>query len=153
MTAWSPTFGEVRLQRNDVVSTPPKQFKFDDKPKFRKCPRDMQYAHSAEGIKVAQCYTALDKRYDPLFNAAQKAKDQAGTLLGQINAQKRIEALNSQYDEEQDRTCSKMEADVNKKFDEAYNKIVDFYMTNAPKSSFDRADEMNRQHKGLGEIR
>lgn len=153
MTAWATTFGEVRLQRKDVVTAPPKQFKFDDKPKFRKCPREMQYAHSAEGIKVAQCYATLGKRFDPLFDAAQKAKDQAGTLLGEINAQKRIQALNSQYDDEEARTCSKIEADVNKKMEEAYNKIVDFYMTSPPKSSFDRADEMKRQHEGLAEIR
>jgi hypothetical protein len=153
MTAWSTGFGEARLQRKDVVSTPPKQFKFDDKPKYRKCPREMQYAHSPEGTKVAQCYTALNKRYDPLFDAAQRAKDQAGSLLGEINAQKRIEALNSQYDNEEERTCGKLEADVNKKLDEAYNKIVDFYMTNPPKSNFDRADEMKRQHEGLAEIR
>lgn len=153
MTAWSIGFGEARLQRKDVVSTPPKQFKFDAKPKYRKCPRDVQNAHSPEGIKVAQCYTALDKRFDPQFDAAQRAKSQAGTLLGEINAQKRIEALNSQYDAEEERTCGKLEADVNKKIEDAHNKIVDFYMTSAPKSSFDRADELKRQHEGLAEIR
>jgi len=153
MTAWATDFGEARLRRGDISSTPPKQFKFDDKPKFRKCPRDLKYAHSPDGTKVAQCFTALDKRYDPLFDAAQRAKDQAGSLLGEINAQKRIEALNSQYDNEMDRTCGKMEADVNKKFEDAYNKIVDFYMTSPPKASFDRAGEMKKQHEGLAEIR
>jgi|GEM_PF-6095850 len=153
MTAWSAGFGEARLRRNDVVSTPPKQFKFDDKPKFRKCPREMKYAHSPEGTKVAQCYTSLDKRYDPLFDAAQRAKDTAGSLLGEINAQKRLDALNHQYDEEEDRTCSKIEADVNKKLEDAYSKIVDFYMTTPSKSSFDRASEMKQQHDGLAEIR
>lgn len=153
MTAWSAGFGEARLRRGDISSTPPKQFKFDDKPKFRKCPREMKYAHSPEGTKVAQCFTALDKRYDPLFDAAQRAKDQATTWRGEINAQKRIEALNNQYDQEMDRTCGKMEEDVNKKFEEAYNKVVDFYMTSAPKASFDRAGEMKKQHDGLAEIR
>lgn len=153
MTAWTPGFGEARLRRGDVVSTPPKQFKFEDKPKFRKCPREMKYAHSPEGTKVAQCYTALDKRYDPLFDAAQRAKDQAGSLFAEINAQKRLDALNAQYDEEVDRTCAKIEADVNKKHEDAYNKIVDFYMTNPPKASFDRAGEMKRQLDGLDAIR
>jgi hypothetical protein len=153
MTAWTIGSGEVRLRRGDITSTPPKQFKFDDKPKFRKCPREMKYARSAEGTKVAQCYAALDKRFDPQFNAAQRAKDQAVSLLGEINAQRRIEALNRQYDDEQDRTCGKMEADINKKFEEAHNKIVDFYMTSAPKPAFDRAGEMKKQHEGLAEIR
>ncbi|MBK9265727.1 MAG: hypothetical protein IPM54_38805 [Polyangiaceae bacterium] len=153
MTAWSVAFGEARLKRGDVVSTPPKQFKFDDKPRFRKCPHEMKYAHSAEGIKVAQCYTALNKRYDPLFDAAERAKATAGSLLGEINAQKRLDALNHQYDEEENRTCRKIEADVNKKLEEAYNKIVDFYMTSPPKPSFDRAGEMHQQHEGLAEIR
>lgn len=153
MTVWAANYAEGRLRRGDVSSTPPKQFKFDDKPKFRKCPREMKYAHSPEGTKVAQCFTALDKRYDPLFDAAQRAKDQAGSLLAEINASKRIKALNSQYDEEMDRTCGKMEADVNKKFEDAYNKIVDFYMTSPPKASFDRASELKKQHDGLAEIR
>jgi hypothetical protein len=153
MTAWTAGFQEARLRRGDVVSTPPKQFKFDDKPKYRKCSRELKYAHSPEGLKVAQCFAALDKRFDPQFDSAQRAKDQATTLLGEINAQKRLDSLNAQYDEEVDRTCAKQEADINKKFEDAYNKIVDFYMTNAPKPYFDRAAEMKAQHEGVNEIR
>lgn len=153
MTAWTTGFAEARLRRGDVSSTPPKQFKFDDKPKYRKCPRELKYAHSPEGLKIAQCYAALDKQFDPQFDAAQRAKDQATTWLREINAQKQLDALNARYDEAADRTCVKQEVEINKKFEDAYNKIVDFYMTSPPKSSFDRAAEMKAQHEGVDQIR
>lgn len=153
MTAWTTGFAEARLRRGDVSSTPPKQFKFDDKPKYRKCPRELKYAHSPEGLKIAQCYAALDKQFDPQFDAAQRAKDQATTWLREINAQKQLDALNARYDEAADRTCVKQEVEINKKFEDAYNKIVDFYMTSPPKSSFDRAAEMKAQHEGVNQIR
>ncbi len=153
MTAWSAGQDEVRVMRKDIVGTPPKQFKFDDKPKFRKCPRKLENAHSPDGLKVAQCYAALGKRFDPQFDAAYAAKRSATTWIGEVNAQKRIEALNNQYDSEEDRTCSKLEAEVNKKFETAYNKIVDLFMTSPPKNAFDRADIMKRQYEGVAEIR
>jgi len=153
MTAWDPAKHEVRVQRKNVSSEAPKQFKFDPNAKFGKCPRKLENAHSPEGMKVAQCYAALDRKYDPLFNAAEKARDNATTLLSEINANKRLKALNNQYADEEDRTCGKIEDDVHKKMQAAYNKIVDFYMSTPPKNDFDRAAEMKKQHEGVFQIR
>jgi hypothetical protein len=152
MTAWDAGQHEVRLQRKDVTSTPPKQFKFGSDFKFRGCPHNVKDAHSPDGIKAATCYEALDKRYNPQFDAAEKARDSATTLLAGVNAQKRLDALNNQYNDEKARTCGKIEAETAKKMEAVYNKIVDFYSSTPPKPPFDRAAEMQRQHEGVAEI-
>ncbi|NUP09211.1 MAG: hypothetical protein HOW73_24435 [Polyangiaceae bacterium] len=148
MTAWSAENGEVRVKRKDLSSAAPKQLKFDDKPRFRGCPKELKYAHSADGLKVAQCYDRLNKKFDPQFDAAQKARNNAAGILAEIAADRRMTQLNNQYADEEERTCKKIEADVAKKFDAAYNKIVDFYRSTPVKNTFDRGTELKLSYDG-----
>lgn len=148
MTAWSSGYGEVRAKREDLSSSPPKQLKFNNKMQFRGCPHELKFAKSADGIKVATCYTNLDKKFNPQFDSAQRARDNAPGILAEIAAERRLTALNNQYSDEMDRTCKKMEADVGKKFEVAYNKIVDFYSATPVKSAFDRGHELKLTYQG-----
>lgn len=152
MTAWSAGYGEVRVKREDLSSAPPKQFKFNNKVNFRGCPKELKYAKSADGIKVATCYDRLNKKFDPQFDAAEKARDNAVGILAEINADRRMTQLNNQYRDEEERTCKKMEQEVGKKFDAAYTKIVDFYTATPIKSSFDRGKELKLTYDGAVEI-
>ena len=151
-TAWSAGYGEVRVKREDLSSAPPKQFKFNNKVSFKGCPKKLDNAKSADGIKVATCYDRLNKKFDPQFDAAEKARNNAVGILAEINADRRLTQLNNQYKDEEQRTCKKMEQDVGKKFDAAYNKIVDFYTATPVKSTFDRGKELKLTHDGAVEI-
>lgn len=152
MTAWSAGHGEVRVKREDLSSVPPKQFKFNNKVNFRGCPKELKYARSADGIKVASCYDRLQKKYDPQWDAAEKARDNAPGLLAQIAAERRIKQLNNQYDDEVQRTCKKLDAEVGKKFEDAYSKLVDFYTATPPKAPFDRGKELKLTYEGVVQI-
>lgn len=151
-TSYAANLAEVRIKREDFTSTPPKTFKFEGKPKFKGCPKELKYAHSADGIKIATCYEKLAKRYDPQFDAARKARDNALGIVAVVAANKRLDALQDQYDGEVERTCGKMEDDIEKKYEAAYSKIVDFYNSTPVKSSYDRGKDLKLTYEGAVEI-
>lgn len=152
MTAYSAGSGEARVKRDDLSSAAPKQFKFNNKVNFRGCPKTLDNAHSADGIKVATCYERLNKKYDPQFDAAQKARNNAVGILAQIAADRRMTQLNNSFRDEESRTCKKLEADVGKKFEAAYGKIVDFYNATPVKNTFDRGAALKLTYDGAVEI-
>lgn len=152
MTAWTPGMGEARAKREDLTSTPPGQLKFGKQLSFKGCPKDLKYAHSPDGIKVAQCWTNLDKKFDPQYAAAEKARSNAVGILAQIAADRRMQQLNNQYDAEADRTCRKLDADVGRRMEAAYNKIVDFYQATPYKSPWDRGAALKSTWDGVSNI-
>jgi hypothetical protein len=152
-TAWVADGQETRIKREDYASSPPKQLKFEKDYHFKGCPKELKSAHSPDGIKVAQCWDGLNRRYDPQFDAARSAKDNAVGILAEVAADNRMTALNNAYDAEADRTCNKLDAEVGKKLSTAYNKVVDFYQATPYKSPFDRAALLKATYEGVGNIR
>jgi len=153
MTALVSSGGDARVKREDVVSTPPKQLKFSKDYQFKGCPKELKSAHSPDGIRVAQCWENLDRRYNPQFDAARAAKDNAVGVMADIAADNRMTALNDAYSAEADRTCEKMNSDVGKKMTDAYNKVVDFYQATPYKSPFDRGALLRSTYQGVSDIK
>jgi hypothetical protein len=152
MTAWDPAGRDVRVKRDQLSSAPPNAFKFDPKPRAEACPHKLNDAKSGDGIKVATCYEGMAKRYDPLFEAAERARSSAQDILSARNANARLEQLQKQFDDEESKSCGRIRGEVAKKFEAAHNKIVDFYLKAPIKNAFDRGNALKLTYEGAEEI-
>ncbi len=152
-TSYAADGGDARIKREDFATQPPKQFKFAKDYHFKGCPKDPKSAHSPDGVRVAQCWDALDRRYNPQFDAANNAKNNAIGIMAEVVADNRITALNNAYQAEADRTCEKLSEDVGKKMTAAYNKVVDFYQATPYVSPFDRAALLKSTYLGVSDVK
>lgn len=82
--------------------------------------------------KFAKCHRAIDKQFNPRYDAAARRRDNAITL-GQHNAAVReIENLNGQQAKAREQKCGPLEKQVEKAMSEAITRLNDWFLANKP---------------------
>jgi hypothetical protein len=143
---------ETHVYRSQLQSSPAGTLKFSPTPPAESCPRALTDARSEDGIKVATCYERLAKKYDPMIEAVEGVRDRARTSAERRGAEGRLEQIQAQFDREDEQSCMKIRSGVQKKFEAAHTKIVDFYTATPIKGTFDRAAALKRIYQGTLEI-
>lgn len=133
----------VRIQKKDLVSTPPKQVVFATQFRFPGCPRNDP--DHADSIKLAKCHDSIDKKYQKPWDAAVAEKEGARTPGAYKAAQAKIDRIKEQDASDRAKVCDPIENGIAKKWEAMYNKIVDFYADKPYASPIDRAGELFAQ--------
>lgn len=141
----SATKGGPRAQKKQLASAPPKKVKFSTQFRFPGCSKER--AEGADSVKLAKCHAAVDARYKAQWDAATHARDNAITFTGRRAAEAQLNRLNEADDRDREQQCKPIEAQIAKKWETTFNKIVDTYTESPHKSSIDRADELWAQDR------
>lgn len=139
------TMGDPRAQKKGLVSAPPKKVKFSTQFRFPGCSNER--AEGADSVRLAKCHAAVDARYKAQWEAAQRAKDNAITFTGRRAAEAQLNRLDEADDRDREQQCKPIEAQIAKKWEATFNKIVDTYTESPHKSPIDRADELWAQDR------
>jgi hypothetical protein len=145
VTLLNATRGQPRAQKKELSSTPPKGIKFSTQFKFPGCSKER--GEHADSIRFAKCHDQIDAKYKGQWDAAERARDNAITYLARRAAEASLNRINEADANDRQRTCQPIEDQIAKKWEQTFNKIVDFYTDTPHKSPIDRAGEMAAQSK------
>lgn len=146
VTMRNASMQEVRARKPELMTAPPKNIKFSAQFKFPGCPKEN--AEGADSARLAKCHSQITAKYDPQWDAANKAKDNALTIGALRAAKIRLDALDEAETKERERTCKPIEDQIEKNWEKAFNKIVDSYTDSPQKSVIDRVSELQAQDQG-----
>lgn len=146
VTMRNASMQEVRARKPELMTAPPKNIKFSAQFKFPGCPREN--AEGPDSSRLAKCHAQITAKYDPQWDAANKAKDNALTLGALRAARIRLDALDEAETKERERTCKPIEDQIVKNWEKAFNKVVDSYTDSPQKSVIDRVGELQSQEEG-----
>lgn len=143
VTLLSATMGQPRAQKKELVTAPPRTVKFSTQFKFPGCSRET--AEHADSIRFQKCHAQIDAKYKGQWDAAERARDNAITYLARRAAEAQLNRIDEADENDREKLCKPIEDQIAKKWEAAFNKIVDKY-TDAPlKSPVDRAGAMLSQ--------
>jgi hypothetical protein len=123
----------VRIQKKDLVQTPPKTVTFASQYRFPGCPR--QEPKHPDSVKLAKCHDGIDHKYQKPWDAA----------VAEKAAQAKLDHLKDLDAADRAKQCDPIEAGISKKWEAMFNRIVDFYADHAYVSPIDRAGELFAQ--------
>lgn len=146
VTMRNASMQETRARKPDLMTDPPKNLKFGAQFKFPGCPKE--HAEAPDSMRLAKCHTQITSKYDPQWDAARKAKDNALTIGALRAANIRLDALDEAETKERERLCQPIEDQIAKKWEQTFNKIVDSYTDSPQKSVIDRVSELKAQDQG-----
>jgi hypothetical protein len=133
----------VRIQKKDLVQTPPKTVTFASQYRFPGCPR--QEPKHPDSVKLAKCHDGIDHKYQKPWDAAVAEKEGARTPGAYKAAQAKLDHLKDLDAADRAKQCDPIEAGISKKWEAMFNRIVDFYADHAYVSPIDRAGELFAQ--------
>jgi hypothetical protein len=145
VTLYNATLGDVRSQKKELATEPPKAVKFSTQFKFPGCNRDS--AEHADSIRFQKCHAQIDAKYKGQWEAAERARDNALTYLARRAAEAQLKRLDEADDNDREKLCKPIEEQIAKKFEATFNKIVDRYTESPVKSPIDRAAAMHSQSR------
>ncbi|MCK6588233.1 MAG: hypothetical protein L6Q76_11660, partial [Polyangiaceae bacterium] len=145
VTLLNATMGQPRAMKKELVTAPPKTVKFSTQFKFPGCSRDA--AEHADSIRFQKCHAQIDAKYKGQWDAAERARDNAITYLARRAAEAQLNRIDEADENDRQKLCKPIEDQIAKKWEAAFNKIVDKYTDSPLKSPVDRAGAMHSQAK------
>lgn len=117
----------TRARKTEITSKPPGQIAFRTQWSKPGCPGS-SWAEGKDSIKLAKCRDGVEAKYIKLYDAAERARDNARTIGAYRAAIARLERLEDQEVTEYRKRCDPVENKIAKQLQATFNAIVDRYM-------------------------
>jgi len=134
----------VRARKTGLADEAPKNRAFRTQLKVPGC-LGLKGASSKLSISLAKCSDRQRRKYDKLWDQAHRAKDNARSIGGWRAADRRLGKLGDKQRAEWNRTCGPTRRKIEKRFEAAYNAIVDHFVDGPPAPVVHRAARLRAE--------
>jgi hypothetical protein len=123
ISTWNLSAKQGRAMKTGLSGKPPEKRAVATQFAMPKC--SSEDATDPDSAKLAACNESIDKKYGPLFDSANNAKEYAKSVAAFQSAKQRLDSLSDQQDREWNARCKPIEDKIAKRWEAMFNGLVD----------------------------